>query len=108
MAILQALLLLACLVLVIFSRGLIGSPVFAAAAAGFEPASLLSSPSSAPRSHLHHHAAPYGPDSSPLQRRAAARGQSHPDKVLPLTPTSDYGRGATPAAAASGSTVGLL
>jgi len=107
MAILQSVLLLACLVLVIFSRGIVGAtPTITFD--GPSASSLLSSPSLS-GTLLRSDSTAYATDSpspSPLRRsgvvnRAAAaagrppampRSQSYPDKVLPLTPTSDYSR----------------
>ena len=89
MAILQAALLLSCLALVIFSR----ATTTAASALVFPPAAppAAASPASYPGSP--------GPGSpAPARRRDSvlARSHSYPEKVLPLTPTSDYARSPSP------------
>ncbi|KAJ9134485.1 Sad1/UNC domain-containing protein [Pleurostoma richardsiae] len=111
MAILQSVLLLACLLLVIFSRG---SPVDLAFTQGFSSALAAGAGGRGSRTHRGPLSPPlpsasidpYASGDSPSPPRAGGRGDGRPgqfsrslsytEKTLPLTPTSDYDRGGTP------------
>jgi hypothetical protein len=96
MAILQSALLLACLALVIFSRvGGVDLPSYASLAAAVSTSHLV--PPVSPGTATTPTSPPVSP--TPPRRRTVsygsqpllARAHSYPEKVLPLTPTSDYG-----------------
>ena len=106
MAILQSVLLLACLLLVIFSRGLVGNTIDLAFPQMLGNTNLMTpTPPSAP---VEGFSSPESP--TPLRNRVAhsvqgdhrvhplTRSDSYSEKVLPLTPTSDYGHDGTPPA----------
>jgi hypothetical protein len=116
MAILQSVLLLACLVLVIFSRGGLGA--IDNASFSFPPATTsyrryggygygharsdsgASSPRD-PRLQQQQSSSSLAASALPRHLYAAGSSTSYKDKSLPLTPPSEYSRESTPAAATS-------
>lgn len=122
MAILQSVLLLACMALVVFSRGLaVGGGTGGGSTSGFDlalhharsPVLLPSPPTSTVDGGGGEASTGYSPSPSPVKSRtrpgahilgnggtglaSPSPSGSHGEKVLPLTPPSDYGRGeATP------------
>lgn len=111
MAILQSVLLLSCLILVIFSRGLVGSSMDlallnsattgASAAASPSTATIVPTSPSPSAEPIANGGYSNPPTPSPLRNgskggigrpRGLSRSLSYPEKGLPLTPTSEYGR----------------